>query len=592
MMAIRHRVFVVLVVATLAAPASSAQDGPIVLRASTVLDGRGGVLRETAIVVDGTKIAAVGAERSGAVYDLRGLTVMPGWIDTHIHSGSAFDITTGKPFPRDATPEQQMLYEMENLHRTLMAGFTTVQSLGSARRDLDARAFIESGRLPGPRLLTSLRSVDHNTGTPDKIREFVRQVVAEGADVIKVLATASIRDGGAPTMSYEQVFAACDEARRLKRRSALHAQSPEGAIMAVRAGCDQIEHGARLSEEAIDMMAKSKIFFDPNNGILFHNYFEHKQRYLGISNWTEEGYAHMEKARPEGWRWFKRAREKGVRIVFGTDAVPGTHGRNSEEFIFRVRDGGQPPMEALVSAMSLAAEAVGMANTIGSIAPGFEADIIAVEGDPLTDITAVRRVVFVMKGGKVVKNLITARARESAAVASAVPADDFLARIRQHCGQAFAGRVIANQPPAVKDDFAGQPLVLHVRECGDGEVKIPFHVGANRSRTWVLTRTATGLRLKHDHRHEDGSPDEVTMYGGDTIARGTATRQEFPVDAESKAMFARRKNEGSQTNTWAMEIEPNLRLLYELSRPSGRLFRVEFDLSKPVATPTAPWGHK
>lgn len=391
-----------------AAPAL-AQDGPIVLRTSVLLDGLGNVLRDTSVVVEGTTIAAVGEERDGIVYDLRGLTVMPGWIDTHIHSGSGFDIRTGRPFPRDASPEEAMLYEMENLYRTLMAGFTTVQSLGSGRRDLEARAFIESGRLPGPRLLTSLRSVTHETGDPDAIRAFVRQVVADGADVIKVLATASIRDGGAPTMTYEQVFAACDEARRLKRRSAVHAQSPEGAIMAVRARCDQIEHGARLSDDAIAMMADSGIFFDPHNGLLFHNYFEHKPRYLGIGNWTEEGYAHMEKARPEGWRWFARARERGVRIVFGTDAVPGAHGRNAEEFVFRVRDGGQPPMEAIVSATSVAAEAVGLADRIGAIRPGLEADIIAVDGDPLTDITAVRRVVFVMKGGKVVNNIVPRR---------------------------------------------------------------------------------------------------------------------------------------------------------------------------------------
>lgn len=411
MRAIARRLAQILAGAILLLPAvPAAQEAPIVLQASTVLDGRGGVIRNTAIVVDGSTIARLDPAARGAVYDLRGLTVMPGWIDTHIHSGSGFHITTGKAFPRDATPEQQMLYEMENLYRTLIGGFTTVQSLGSARRDLDARAWIDSGRLPGPRLLTSLRSVDHNTGDPEKIRAFVRQVVADGADVIKVLATASIRDGGAPTMTYEQVFAACDEAKRLNRRSALHAQSPEGAVMAVRAGCTQVEHGARLSEEALDLMAKAGTYFDPNNGLLFHNYFEHKARFLGIGNWNEEGYAHMEKARPEGWRWFRRAREKNVRIVFGTDAVPGSHGRNAEELIFRVKDGGQPPMEAIVSATSLAAQSLGLEKKIGAIAPGMEADIIAVDGDPLTDITAVRRVVFVMRGGQIYKNLIPRRA--------------------------------------------------------------------------------------------------------------------------------------------------------------------------------------
>lgn len=390
---------------------AAAQDGSVVLRASTVIDGTGGILRDVDITVEGTAIRSIGSVQAPEVYDLRGLTVMPGWIDTHIHSGSGFDLRTGRPFPRDASPEEQMLYEMENLHRTLMGGFTTVQSLGSGRRDPTMRAFLDSGRLPGPRLLSSLRSVDYSTGHPERIRAFVREVVKDGAHVIKILATASVRDGGLPTMTYEQVFAACDEARRLNRRSAVHAQSPEGAIMAVKAGCSQIEHGARLSDEAIAVMASSDIYFDPHNGILFANYFEHKERYLGISNWTEEGYAHMRKAQPEGWRWFRRAREKGVKIVFGTDAVPGTHGRNAEEFIYRVRDGGQPAMEALVSAMSTAADAVGIGDRIGRVAPGFEADIIALDGDPLTDISAVRRVVFVMKGGKIVKNLVTARSR-------------------------------------------------------------------------------------------------------------------------------------------------------------------------------------
>ncbi len=405
-MEISRNIAALAVVALLAPVAAWSQDGPIVLRTSTLHDGRGGVTQNTNIVVTGTTITTVGAGGTGTVYDLRGLTVLPGWIDTHIHSGSGFDLKTGLPFPREATSEEQMLYEMENLHRTLMGGFTTVQSLGSARRDPTMRAFIDSGRLPGPRLLTSIRSVDHNTGTPDQIRAFVREVVKEGADVIKVLATASVRDGGAPTMSYEQVFAACDEAKRLNRRSALHAQSPEGALMAVRAGCNQIEHGARLSDEAVAAMAKAGTYFDPNNGILFANYFEHKPVYLGISNWTEDGYAYMKKAQPEGWLWFKRARAKGVKLVFGTDAVPGTHGRNAEEFIYRVRDGEQPAMEALVSAASVAADAVGMGQQIGSIAPGYQADIIALDGDPLIDITAVRRVVFVMKGGKVVKNLM------------------------------------------------------------------------------------------------------------------------------------------------------------------------------------------
>lgn len=172
------------------------------------------------------------------------------------------------------------------------------------------------------------------------------------------------------------------------------------------------------------------------------------------------------------------------------------------------------------------------------------------------------------------------------------PADAFLQRIAQHCGQAFEGRIVANTPASnTPDPFEGKRLVMHVRECGDGVLRIPFHVGDDHSRTWVLTRTDTGLRLKHDHRHEDGSPDAVTMYGGDTAEAGSAQRQSFPVDAESIAMFEREDMKVSTINVWAMEIDPGQYFLYELARPgTERLFQVRFDLTQPVPTPPAPWG--
>lgn len=173
------------------------------------------------------------------------------------------------------------------------------------------------------------------------------------------------------------------------------------------------------------------------------------------------------------------------------------------------------------------------------------------------------------------------------------PADAFLAAIAGHCGQAFAGRIIANEPkPTTPDSFEGKALIMHVRGCDEPtrELRIPFHVGDDRSRTWVLTRTDSGLRLKHDHRHSDGSNDVLTMYGGDTTTPGSSQRQEFPVDADSIALFERTGSAASVTNIWTMEIESGRRFLYELSRPGGRLFRVEFDLSTPVETPPAPWG--
>jgi hypothetical protein len=169
------------------------------------------------------------------------------------------------------------------------------------------------------------------------------------------------------------------------------------------------------------------------------------------------------------------------------------------------------------------------------------------------------------------------------------PADAFLAAIARHCGQAYAGRITANEPAAPNDPFDGKTLVMHVRDCAPGELRIPFHVGDDHSRTWIVTRTVDGLRLKHDHRHEDGSTDTLTMYGGDTVAPGSATRQEFPVDADSRALFKREGLEASVGNTWAIEIDPDARFAYELARP-GRRFRVEFDLTRPVPIPPAAWG--
>ena len=172
------------------------------------------------------------------------------------------------------------------------------------------------------------------------------------------------------------------------------------------------------------------------------------------------------------------------------------------------------------------------------------------------------------------------------------PAGEFLAHIATHCGQAFAGRIVANEPPVENDPFDDKTLVMHVMQCDDGVLRIPFHVGDDHSRTWVLTRTGSGLRLEHDHRHEDGSDDPVTLYGGETSTPGTGFRQEFPVNPYSVELFEREGLTASVTNVWAMEIEPGVRFAYELTRPGGRRFRVEFDLTTPVEVPPLPWGHE
>lgn len=170
------------------------------------------------------------------------------------------------------------------------------------------------------------------------------------------------------------------------------------------------------------------------------------------------------------------------------------------------------------------------------------------------------------------------------------PADRFFASLRQLCGKAYSGRLVSTDPADA--GMVDQRLVMHVRQCSDQEIRIPFHVGDDRSRTWVITRTASGLRLKHDHRHPDGMPDSLTMYGGETASAGTATRQTFPVDRESILLFTRTGRAGSTTNIWAMDVHA-ASFAYELRRPplpGGRFFRVEFDLARPVTPPPPPWG--
>ena len=164
-----------------------------------------------------------------------------------------------------------------------------------------------------------------------------------------------------------------------------------------------------------------------------------------------------------------------------------------------------------------------------------------------------------------------------AAASPDAPAEQFFAGLKQLCGKSFNGRLVSTE--AADADFAGKALVMGKVECSDGEVAIPFAVGENRSRTWLITRTGEGLRLKHVHKHDDGSEDKVSRYGGDTATPGTATRQEFPADDFSKQLFTANKLERSVTNAWAVEVVPGKIFAYELRR-TGRYFRVEFDLAK------------
>lgn len=377
----------------------------IVIAASTILDGKGHVLKNNRIVVEGTKIVAIDPKASPIDYDLRGLTVLPGWIDAHDHITWSFG-KDGKNAGPGETTQDAAYRSAANAWATLMAGFTTIQSVGSPT-DLPLRDAIARGELPGPRILTAVEPLigrGDQTGTPDQIRAFIRKQKESGADVIKIFAAQSIRQGGKLTMSQEQLNAACDEAKKLGLRTLVHAYG--GAVRAATlAGCTQIEHGTLATDDDLKLMAEKGTYLDPQAGLIIENYLRNKQRYLGTPGYTEEGFAAMEQILPMNHDLVQRASKiPNLKIVFGTDAVAGSHGNNAEEFIDRVRDAGVNPMTAIISANSLGAEAIGLGDQIGTIAKGFEADIIALDGDPLADITAVRRVVFVMKGGVVYKH--------------------------------------------------------------------------------------------------------------------------------------------------------------------------------------------
>ena len=390
-----------------AAASLRAQDTPVTIRASMLIDGRGNELDHVDIVVVQGKILSVtpsaNAVPTGRYIDLRGRTVMPGLIDAHAHITWYFN--RGGRFHTNGdgdTPVQSMLAATANAYATLNAGFTTIQSPGS-REDADLRDWIATQGLPGPRILTSLQPLQ--SGSPDSLRARVNQRKQQGADFIKIFASASIREGGAQTMSDEQLAAACGEAKKLGLRTLVHAHSAESMKAATLAGCTQIEHGIFATQDVLDLMAAKGTYFDPQCALVFRNYLDNRVKYDGIGNYNAEGFASMEKALPLAIATIQKANgTPKLKVLYGTDAVAGAHGRNAEDVLCRVQQAHEPAMRVITSATSLNAEAMGLGSSIGSITAGYEADIIAVDGNPLRDITAIRRVNFVMKGGRVVRN--------------------------------------------------------------------------------------------------------------------------------------------------------------------------------------------
>lgn len=391
-----------LAVSTMPAHAQAPDTITLIVRAATVIDGTGAVRRNTDVVVRGGRITELRPARGKADIDLGTRVLAPGLIDTHVHLGWYINEKQRLHQADDGDSEQTAILNVAgNAQRMLQAGFTTVQSVGGLE-DKVVRDAINRGVLAGPRVLTSLGSLNENTGTPDSIRAVVRGFRDRGADVIKIFASKSIRDGGVQTMTQEQLDAACGEAKRLGLRSIVHAHAASAAKAAVRAGCTQVDHGVLVDDEALQMMAKAGTFFEPQCELVSRNYLDHKEWFRGIGNYNDEGFAATERSLGLRKELVKRyLAVPKLKVVYGTDAVAGAHGQNARDLACRVRQNGEKALDAITSATSLSAESLGLGASIGRVAVGYEADLVAFDGDPRTDATAFMRVSFVMKQGVV-----------------------------------------------------------------------------------------------------------------------------------------------------------------------------------------------
>lgn len=386
--------------------------GPMRLLTDVAFDGRGGVLSQRVVTIENGRITAIGAFASGAAVsstatrtiDLRGYTVMPGWIDTHVHLDSHFD-RSGRIATESEPAAEAALGIALNGWETLMGGFTTVQTVGDPAEG-PLRDMVRDRGFPGPRVLTSFAPIvgrGDSTGSDEQLRAMVRERKEQGADLVKIFASTSQRVGARPTLTQAQLAVLCGEAKSLGLRTMVHAYRSQVAAAAL-AGCTQVEHMTYATRDEVATAARAGAYLSPQVGLVVQNYLANKARYMGVGNYNEEGMATMGRDLPLDFEVCRYAMEApGAQVVFSTDATAGAHGRNAEEFLGRIEHCGQSPMAALVSAQSLAATAMGLGDRVGTLATGYDADLIALDGDPRTDPTAVRRVVFVMRGGVVYK---------------------------------------------------------------------------------------------------------------------------------------------------------------------------------------------
>ncbi len=384
----------------------------LVIRAARMLDARRGVVvNGAAVVVEGDRVTAVGANipvPAGAkVIDLGDMTLLPGLIDAHTHITYHFDRTGRFGISWDSGPEETLGYAKENARATLLAGVTTARDLGGDSRVVTRlRDQINRGETEGPRLLVSgdplTSSVLRGAGEDrdervKRVREFVRARVAEGVDVIKIFE--GVDETGVPVFNTQEISVAVEEAARAGLRVAVHAHEAAAVKAAVRGGCASVEHGSFLDDEAVRELAKRRVALVPTLYLPTH-YLEHRERFVAFDPFT---WSFFERLQANNLANAARAKKGGVWLVSGSDAVAGLHGHNPREVIWLVK-AGLTPAEALRAATVDAASLLGLEGKVGELKPGAFADLIAVSGDPTKDISAVERVVFVMKGGRVVKS--------------------------------------------------------------------------------------------------------------------------------------------------------------------------------------------